>query len=134
MTNKASHKHDLASFFVVFSAISCNLKQFQAATSKETKGGDTVKNMLKVLVIALTALAFSGAGFAADTAAPKTEMKAEKPKAMSATGAVTAVDAKAGTLSVKTKDKDLDLTAGSKAKSALGKVKVGDMVKVSYTE
>ena len=93
-----------------------------------------MKNMLKVLVIALTALAFSGAGFAADTAAPKTEMKAEKPKAMSATGAVTAVDAKAGTLSVKTKDKDLDLTATSKAKSALGKVKVGDMVKVSYTE
>jgi len=88
-----------------------------------------VKNMLKVLVIALTALAFSGASFAADTAT-----KSEKPKAMSATGAVTAMDAKAGTLTVKTKDKDLDLTAVSKAKNALGKVKVGDMVKVSYTE
>jgi Cu/Ag efflux protein CusF len=85
--------------------------------------------MLKVLVIALTALAFSGASFAADTAT-----KSEKPKAMSATGSVTAMDAKAGTLTVKTKDKDLDLTAVSKAKNALGKVKVGDMVKVSYTE
>jgi type IV secretory pathway VirB6-like protein len=87
-----------------------------------------VKNMLKVLVIALTALAFSGVSFAADTATKS------KPKAMSVTGAVTAVDAKAGTVSVKTKDKDLDLTATSKGKGALGKVKVGDMVKVSYAE
>ena len=92
-----------------------------------------MKNMLKVLVIALTALAFSGGSFAADTA-PKTTTKSEKPAAMSATGAVTAMDAKAGTLTVKTKDKDLDLTASSKAKKALGKVKVGDNVKVSYTE
>ena len=92
-----------------------------------------MKSMLKVLVIALTALAFSGVSFAADTAT-KSETKAEKPKAMSATGAVTAVDAKAGTLTVKTADKSLDLTATSKAKSALGKVKVGDTVKVSYTE
>jgi hypothetical protein len=44
------------------------------------------------------------------------------------------MDAKAGTLTVKTKDKDLDLTASSKAKSALGKVKVGDMVRASYAE
>jgi Cu/Ag efflux protein CusF len=92
-----------------------------------------VKSMLKVLVIALTALAFSGVGFAADTAT-KSDTKAEKPKAMSASGAVTAVDAKAGTLTVKTADKSLDLNATSKAKGALGKVKVGDMVKVSYTE
>jgi Cu/Ag efflux protein CusF len=92
-----------------------------------------VKSMLKVLVIALTALAFSGVGFAADTAT-KSDTKAEKPKAMSASGAVTAVDAKAGTLTVKTADKSLDLNATSKAKGALGKLKVGDMVKVSYTD
>lgn len=92
-----------------------------------------MKSMLKVLVIALTALAFSGVSFAADTAT-KSVTKAEKPKAMSATGAVTAVDAKAGTLTVKTADQSLDLNATSKAKSALGKVKVGDTVKVSYTE
>ena len=92
-----------------------------------------MKNMLKVLVIALTALAFGGASFAADTAT-KTTAKSEKPKAMSATGAVTAMDAKAGTLTVKTTDKSLDLTATSKAKKALGKVKVGDTVKVAYTE
>ena len=92
-----------------------------------------MKNMLKVLVIALTALAFSGVGFAADTAT-KSDTKAEKPKATSASGAVTAVDAKAGTLTVKTADKSLDLNATSKAKGALGKLKVGDMVKVSYTD
>ena len=92
-----------------------------------------MKSMLKVLVIALTALAFSGVGFAADTAT-KSDTKAEKPKAMSASGAVTAVDAKAGTLTVKTADKSLDLNATSKAKGALGKLKVGDMVKVSYTD
>jgi hypothetical protein len=92
-----------------------------------------VKNMLKVLVIALTALAFSGASYAADTAT-KTTAKPEKPKAMAATGAVTAMDAKAGTLTVKTTDKALDFTATSKAKKALGKVKVGDTVKVAYTE
>ena len=97
-----------------------------------------MKSMLKVLVIALTALAFSGVSYAADTAT-KSDMKAEKPKAekpkpVTTTGAVTAVDAKAGTLTVKTADKSLDLTATSKAKSALGKVKVGDMVKVSYTD
>ncbi|HWX77121.1 MAG TPA: DUF5666 domain-containing protein [Candidatus Acidoferrales bacterium] len=89
--------------------------------------------MLKVLVIALTALAFSGVSFAADTAT-KSDTKAEKPKATSTTGAVTAVDAKAGTLTVKTADKSLDLNATSKAKGALGKLKVGDMVKVSYTD
>jgi hypothetical protein len=48
---------------------------------------------------------------------------------------VTSVDAKAGTLTVKAKDKETNLTAdSSSAKNALGKVKVGDMVRVSYTE
>lgn len=92
-----------------------------------------MKNMLKVLIVALTALAFSGASFAADTAT-KTTTNSEKPKLMSATGAVKAMDAKAGTLTVKTTEKDFDLIASSKAKKALGKVKVGDTVKVIYTE
>src|SRR5262249_62215630 len=89
--------------------------------------------MLKVLVIALTALAFSGVSFAADTAT-KSVTKAEKPKAMSATGAVTAVGAKAGTLTVKTAGQSLDLNATSKAESALGKGKIGETVKGSYTQ
>lgn len=96
-----------------------------------------MKNALRVLIVALTTLAFSGLSFAqakpADPAKEKTtEMKSEKAK--TARGEVTSVDAKKGTLTVKTKDKDVDLTADSKTKSALDKVKVGDMVRVSYSE
>jgi glucose/arabinose dehydrogenase len=107
-----------------------------------------VKNALRVLIVALTTLAFSSIGFAqekkttpatpATPAAPATEKKtekSEKPKTSRVTGEVTSVDAKAGMLNVKAKDKELKLTAeSSSAKGALEKVKVGDMVKVSYTE
>jgi hypothetical protein len=64
----------------------------------------------------------------------KTEMKSEKAKTTRITGEVTSVDSKAGTLTVKTKDKETNLTAGPKAKDSLEKVKVGDRVRVSYTE
>jgi ribosomal protein S1 len=91
-----------------------------------------------MFVLALTTVAFAGLGMAADKPmekAPKEAAKAEKAKTTSATGEVTSVDTKAATLTVKVKDKDVNLTAESKsAKNALEKVKVGDMVKVSYTE
>jgi len=105
--------------------------------------------MIKVLVIALTSLAFNGVSFAqakpatpatpATPSAPamenKTEMKSEKAKTNRITGEVTSLDAKAGTFAVKTKDKEINLTADSKStKDALEKLKVGDMVRVSYTE
>jgi hypothetical protein len=108
-----------------------------------------VKNMIKILVIALATLSFSTLGFAqakpatpatpATPAAPatekKTEMKSEKAKTHRITGELTSLDAKAGTFAVKEKDKEIKLSADSKsAKSALEKVKVGDMVRVSYTE
>jgi Cu/Ag efflux protein CusF len=84
-----------------------------------------------MFVIALTTLAFAGLGISAE----KMEKAPDKAKTTSATGEVKSVDAKAGTLTVKVKDKDVNLTAESKsAKSALEKVKVGEMVKVSYTE
>jgi Cu/Ag efflux protein CusF len=52
-----------------------------------------------------------------------------------ATGEVTSVDAKAGKLAVKTKDKELDLDAkGTAAKKSLEKIHVGDRVNVSYSE
>jgi len=100
--------------------------------------------MIKVLVIALTSLAFSGVSFAqakpatpatpATPAAPAME-KSEKAKTNGVTGEVTSVDVKAGTFTVKTKDKDINLVADSKStKAALEKLKVGDMVRVSYTE
>jgi ribosomal protein S1 len=71
-------------------------------------------------------------------AAPAMEKKApekEKPKAISATGELVSVDAKAGMLAVKVKDKEMSFTAETKAaRQALEKVKIGDRVTVSYTE
>ena len=105
-----------------------------------------MKNMIKILVVALTTLSFSALGFAqakpatpatpATPAAPatekKTEMKSEKPKTQQISGEITSLDAKAGDFAVKTKDKEVKLTAGSKGtKGALEKLKVGDMVKTS---
>jgi hypothetical protein len=100
-----------------------------------------VKNMIKALVIASISLAFSGVSFAqakpatpATPAAPAMD-KSEKPKTNSATGEVTSVDVKAGTFTVKAKDKEINLVADSKStKGALEKLKVGDIVRVSYTE
>jgi hypothetical protein len=103
-----------------------------------------VKNMIKVLVIALTSLAFSGVSFAqAKPATPATPAtpgapameKSERTRTNSVIGEVTSADAKAGTFTVKAKDKQINLVADSKStKAALEKLKVGDMVRVSYTE
>jgi len=105
-------------------------------------GGDSVENMIAILVVALTSLALNGLSFAqaksatpATPAAPtmekKAEMKSEKAQATVLTGRVTSVDAKAGKLTVKTKDKEVNLTTDSKStKAALEKLKVGDMAKV----
>jgi len=105
-----------------------------------------VKNALRVLVVVLITVAFSGISFAqakpatpatpATPPAPAMEKKTESEKAKTTriTGEVTSVDSKAGTVTVKTKDKETNLIADSNAKGALGKVKVGDMVKVTYTE
>ena len=101
--------------------------------------------MIKILVVALTTLGFSALGFAqAKPATPapaapatekKTEMKSEKPKTEQISGEITSLDAKTGAFAVKGKDKEVKLTAESKGtKGALGKLKVGDMVKVSYAE
>jgi hypothetical protein len=107
-----------------------------------------MKSALRLFLAVFITLTFAGLVFAqapGKPAAPeKMEKKmdkpekmdkAEKPKATTVTGELTSVDAKAGTLTVKAKDKETSLTADSKAaKGALEKVKVGDMVKVSYTE
>ncbi len=102
------------------------------------------KNLINLVVVAFTALIFGGVATAQDTKAekmgkssadsPKME-KSTKAKSGTATGEVTSVDAKSGQLMVKAKDKDLNLMAESKsAKNALEKVKVGDTVRVTYTD
>jgi Cu/Ag efflux protein CusF len=102
------------------------------------------KNIVKLVVIAFTALVFGGVATAQDTKAEKMGKspadsskveKSTKAKSGTATGEVTSVDAKSGQLTVKAKDKDLNLMAESKsAKNALDKIKVGDNVRVTYTD
>ena len=98
--------------------------------------------MMKILVVALTSLAFNGVSFAqvkssmpATSAAPtmqeKTETQSEQTQATVLTGKVTSVDAKAGTLTVKVKDREISLTTDSKStKAALEKLTVGGTAKV----
>jgi len=103
-----------------------------------------MKSVFRLFLVPLVALAFAGVSFAQATPATpampaspakKEVKKAEKPKATHSTGEVVSLDAKAGTLTVKANGKEMSLTTGSKgAKSALGKVKVGEQVRISYTE
>ena len=107
-----------------------------------------MKNSIKVLAVALM-FALSGVSFAQEKsttpatpampASPATEKKAEmksgKSKTHQDTGEVTSLDAKAGTLTVKAKGKELNLTVESRStKAAMEKIKVGDTVRVSYNE
>lgn len=103
-----------------------------------------MKRILKLLLVPLTTLTFAAVGFAQATpAAPATpagpakmeEKKVEKPKANRITGEITSLDAKAGTLKVKANDKEMSFAADTKgAKSALEKAKVGDRVRISYSD
>lgn len=88
-----------------------------------------------VLGICVAAFATSNAP-AAESAAP-----APKAKIMRITGEITALDAKAMTLTVKGKKGDVSLVADEKTKVLIGKevkglsdLKVGDKVTVKYTE
>ncbi|MGE5283428.1 MAG: hypothetical protein ACM3OG_00485 [Actinomycetota bacterium] len=101
-------------------------------------------------VLMAVAFAFSVAGFAvaaeksaAPAAAPAAEKapapekapvekKAVKAKAHLVTGTVEAVDAAAGTITVKGKKGSVDLKAGEKVK--LGDFKAGDKVVVKYAD
>ncbi len=105
-------------------------------------------------VLMAVAFVFSVAGFAvaadkmaAPAAAPAAEKapamapaaekapaakKASKPKAQQVTGTIEAVDAAAGTFTVKGKKGNVDLKAGEKVK--LDSFKVGDKVVVKYAD
>ena len=101
-----------------------------------------MKNVIVLLVVALASLASNDISFAqtkpatpATPVAPATEKKpatkGERPQATVLTGKVTSVDATAGKLTVKTKDKEVNMTTDSKStKAALEKLKVGDAAKV----
>jgi Cu/Ag efflux protein CusF len=60
-----------------------------------------------------------------------TEMKSAKGQATVLTGEVRSVNAKAGTITVKLKDREVNLTTDSKStKAALEKLKVGDTARI----
>jgi Cu/Ag efflux protein CusF len=105
-----------------------------------------MKTVIKVLGVTLTSLGFGGVSFGqakpatpASPAAPaiekKTETRSEKAQATVLTGQVTSVDAKAGKLTVKVKDSEINLNTDSNStKAALEKLKVGDTAKVLEKE
>ncbi len=105
-----------------------------------------MKSILRLLLVPVVTLVFAGTSLAQGTgptgttgAKPPTATKAEKKavaaKVQRARGELTAADAKAGTAKVKTKDKELSLTAESQeTKDSLAKIKVGDAVRVAYEE
>jgi Cu/Ag efflux protein CusF len=101
-----------------------------------------VKTMSKILMIALPSLGFYGVSFGqAKPATPKSpgapamenkaEMKSEKGQATVLTGQVTSVDPKTGKLTLKLKDREINLNTDSKStKAALEKLKTGDTARV----
>jgi hypothetical protein len=103
-----------------------------------------MKKMFTAVLAVAFALSVAGIAIAADNAvksapapAPAAEKKAEKaakpkPKAQQLTGTIEALDAAAGTFTVKGKKGNVELSAGEKVK--LGDFKVGDKVVVKHAD
>jgi len=101
-----------------------------------------LKNIIKVLVVALISLPFHCVTFAqakpvtpttppAPAMEKKTKITSEKAQAHVFTGKVTSVDAKTGTLTIQVKDKAINLTTDSKStKAALENLKAGNTARV----
>ncbi len=107
-----------------------------------------MKKTLAIIVSLIFVLSFAGLSFAVDKPAVEkkaepamAEKKAAPAKVKQVTGDVAAVDAKANTITVKGKKGDTVVTCDDKTKIMMGKdkkaladVKVGDNVKVKYSE
>ena len=100
-----------------------------------------MKNTTRLFVTALISLVFSGLGFAqakrttpatpSVPASKETKTESQDGQATVLTGKVTSVDAKAGKLTMKVKEKEITLATDSRStKAALEKLKVGDLAKV----
>jgi Cu/Ag efflux protein CusF len=96
--------------------------------------------MIAVLSVVAIALTFACAVSAQEGTAPAKPKATPKPP--SASGEITAVDAKAGTLSIKNKDgvlnftiaKDCKISTADKPDATVSDLKVGDKVRVVYSE
>ena len=109
-----------------------------------------MKKAIAIIVSVLFVFALTSLSFAAEKAAPapaekaapaKMEEKKAPAKIKQVTGEVTAVDAKAKTVTVKGRKGDVTVSTGDKTKVTMGKemksvadVKVGDKVIVKYSE
>jgi Cu/Ag efflux protein CusF len=102
-----------------------------------------MKKTIAIVLSLVLMFAFTAVTFAAEKAAAPAEKAAPATKAVKkqVTGEVTAVDAKANTLTVKGKAGDVMVSTDDKTKVMAGKdkktladVKVGDKVTVKYTE
>jgi ABC-type Fe3+-hydroxamate transport system substrate-binding protein len=103
-----------------------------------------MKKAIAIVLSIMFILAVASVTFAADKKAAAPAEKKEvtvKAKMKQVTGEVTAVDAKANTITVKKGKKDTTITVDDKtkimvgkAKKALADVKVGDKVTVHYAE
>ncbi len=97
-----------------------------------------MKKYIAIFVALLFAFALSAVTFAAEKPmdapkadTPKVEKKAAKAKTKQVTGEVTAVDAAAKSITVKSKKAEVTMTADEKM---LADVKMGDKVTAKYTE
>lgn len=106
-----------------------------------------MRQLWSMVFAALFSLAFTGVGYSQGTPgspnmpatppapAEKIQKKERKSKPEHVVGEVVSVDPKAGTLTLKDKDKEINLSVESKSvKKHLEDVKVGDKLGVSYTE
>ena len=103
-----------------------------------------MKSILRLFLVPLVTLTLAGVSFAQGTpqtpakpASPekKTTTRTETTKSSRVTGDLVSADTKAGKLTVKVKDKDMNFVAESKeVKSAMEKFKTGEKVAVRYTE
>ena len=91
----------------------------------------------RIVLSSLIAVSIAGAAIAADTPSksvtPSTTTKAATTE-QRFRGSVTALDTKAGTLKVKGRSDEKSFVVDDKAKTAFAKVKVGDRVRVNYSD
>jgi uncharacterized protein YxeA len=129
----------------------CMLYKFAGISNTPSERGNKMKKILSVVMA--VAFAFSVAGFAVaadnaakpvvggqnpaavqkgEQAAPAAKKAAKAAKGQKVTGTIEALDAAAGTFTVKGKKETVDLKAGEKVK--LDSFKVGDKVVVKYAD
>ena len=99
-----------------------------------------MKKAIAIVISLMFVFTLTAVSFAAEKAAAPAEKKAEKKVAhKQVTGEVTAVDAKANTITVKGKKADVTVNVDDKTKFApkgktIADVKAGEKVMVKYTE